>query len=117
VLYLGAGTRWKKPAPIDASEDLFGCLLSGDWRLVDAVWVWDSVLLICPGEAHAVHIMRGEGRGNTELAGWYINLQEPVRRTELGFDFMDEELDVVVQPDLSGWEWKELIRVLKDGGS
>ena len=34
-------------------------------------------------------------------------LQEPLRRTAIGFDFMDQELDIVVKPDLSEWVWKD----------
>ena len=107
VLYLSAGTHWKKPVPIEGTGDLLAALLSGSWRLVDAVWLWDSLVLACPGKAHAVHVMRGEGRGSREFVGWYVNLQEPLRRTRLGFDFMDQELDVVIDPDMSRWAWKD----------
>lgn len=63
------------------------------------------MLLIRPGEAHAVHVMwRAGGRA---FVGWYINLQEPLRRSAIGFDFMDQDLDIVVEPDLSGWIWKD----------
>ena len=105
ALYLCTGTRWKMPAPLDGSTDLLYCKLpTGNWKLVEKTWKWDSLLLIPPGEAHAVHIMRGE---NGEFVGWYINLQEPVRRTAIGFDFMDQDLDIVVKPDLSEWVWKD----------
>jgi protein associated with RNAse G/E len=42
-----------------------------------------------------------------EFVGWYVNLQEPVRRTWLGFDFMDQDLDIVFQPDAREWHWKD----------
>ena len=38
--------------------------------------------------------------------GWYVNLQQPLRRTPLGFEAMDMMLDVVVEPDLT-WRWKD----------
>lgn len=110
VLYLCSGTYWKIPAPLDGNidcPDLFNYLLAtGNWRLVDTTWRWgDTLLLIHPGEAHAVHVMwRDEDR---EFVGWYINLQEPLRRTAIGFDFMDQDLDIVVKPDLSEWVWKD----------
>ena len=47
------------------------------------------------------------GEENREFVGWYINLQEPLRRTAIGFDFMDQDLDIVVKPDLSEWVWKD----------
>jgi hypothetical protein len=33
-------------------------------------------------------------------------MQEAGKRTHLGFDFLDQELDIVVSPDLS-WRWKD----------
>ena len=40
------------------------------------------------------------------LRGWYVNLQEPFRKTRLGYDYADLALDVVVAPDGS-WTWKD----------
>lgn len=37
---------------------------------------------------------------------WYVNLQDPLRRTELGFDTVDHALDVVVMVD-GTWTWKD----------
>ena len=37
---------------------------------------------------------------------WYINLQEPFRRTPVGYDSQDLELDYVVYPD-GRWEVKD----------
>jgi hypothetical protein len=51
-----------------------------------------------------------EGR---EFIGWYVNLQEPLWRTALGFDFMDQELDITVEPDLSAWHWKDEEHLLR----
>ncbi len=107
ALYLCAGTRWKVCTPPDASTDLLHCKLpTGTWQLADATWQWgDTLYLLPPGGAHAVHVMWG--REDRSFVGWYVNLQEPVRRTALGFDFMDQDLDIVVKPDLSGWFWKD----------
>jgi hypothetical protein len=48
---------------------------------------------------------------------WYVNLQDPLRRTALGFDTVDHALDVIV--DLDGtWRWKdedELAEAVEDG--
>lgn len=72
ALYLCSGTRWKMPVPLDGSTDrakLFYCLLpTGNWQLVDTTWMWgDTLLLIHPGKAHAVHVMWGEE--NREFVG------------------------------------------------
>lgn len=37
---------------------------------------------------------------------WYVNLQEPLRRTEIGFDTRDRVLDLLVAPD-GTWRWKD----------
>jgi hypothetical protein len=37
---------------------------------------------------------------------WYVNLEEPLRRTGLGFDTLDHELDVIVELDGS-WRLKD----------
>ncbi|MBN1217531.1 MAG: DUF402 domain-containing protein [Anaerolineae bacterium] len=110
ALYLCSGTRWKIPALPDPNIDrayLFNHLLAaGVWQLIDTTWRWgDTLLLIRPGEAHAIHVMWRDA--DRAFTGWYINLQEPLRRTPIGFDFMDQELDIVVKPDLSGWTWKD----------
>ncbi|MGH2363551.1 MAG: DUF402 domain-containing protein [Chloroflexota bacterium] len=57
-----------------------------------------------PGEAHAVfHFWRGPAR---EFQYWYVNIQEPFRRTPIGIDTQDLELDIVIAPDGS-WTFKD----------
>ena len=38
--------------------------------------------------------------------GWYVNLQQPFRRSAFGFETMDLALDVIVEGDRS-WRWKD----------
>jgi len=48
---------------------------------------------------------------------WYVNLQDPLRRTDLGFDTVDHALDVIVELD-GAWRWKdadELAAAVKRG--
>ena len=98
-------TPWKVCAPCDAATDLLHCKANlRPWRLDDAVWArGDTVFLIAPGKAHAVHVQWDAQR---QFVGWYVNMQEPIRRTSLGFDFLDHELDIVVSPDRD-WRWKD----------
>jgi Protein of unknown function (DUF402) len=57
-----------------------------------------------PGEAHAVWLFwTGPER---RLDFWYVNLQAPFRRTSVGIDTQDHELDIVIQPDGS-WRFKD----------
>jgi hypothetical protein len=62
-------------------------------------------MLVTPGSSHAIYVMWETGQ--TKLRCWYIDLQEPLRRTNLGFDTMDQLLDIVVSPDQSKWHWKD----------
>jgi hypothetical protein len=68
-------------------------------------WHGHGVLMLQrPGEAHAVWVFwQGTSR---EFAGWYVNLQEPFRRTPAGYDTQDLELDIWVPAD-GPWEWKD----------
>lgn len=96
ALYMPEGS------PFAFAEDFFGA--PHPWAHRDR-WEGHGVLqLQRPGEMHAVWVFwHGPER---EFRGWYINLQEPFRRTEQGFDTQDLELDVVVGLDGS-WRYKD----------
>jgi len=68
-------------------------------------WRGNGVLMLQrPGEMHAVWVFwHGDER---EFAGWYVNLQEPFRRTAIGYDTYDLELDVWM-PAAGGWSFKD----------
>lgn len=103
AVYLAPGTIFKVPA--DTSRDDILERLARGWELRDHEWTRGRTLhLLRPGVAHAIHLwwLSPDWR----FGGWYINLQEPIRPTPLGFDFMDHVLDVVIDPDLS-WRWKD----------
>ncbi len=77
------------------------------WRqgaLVDAQWWYRTLRLMFPGRAHSVWLS-WQPPADTFL-GYYVNLEEPFRRTSIGFDTNDHSLDVVVAPDWS-WSWKD----------
>jgi hypothetical protein len=86
----------------------------GDWPTPDrrhpwhgrSAWEGHGVLMLQrPGERYAVwHFWQGPARS---FAGWYLNLQEPFRRTRIGYDTQDLELDIVVSPDRSSWTLKD----------
>ncbi len=42
----------------------------------------------------------------TDPWAWYVNLQDPLRRTEIGFDTTDHALDVLIAPDGS-WRFED----------
>jgi hypothetical protein len=68
-------------------------------------WTGNGLLMLQrPGDAHAIwHFWHGPER---RFEGWYVNLQEPFRRTNDGYDTQDLELDILVALDGS-WRWKD----------
>jgi Protein of unknown function (DUF402) len=68
-------------------------------------WKGHGVLTLRrPGEAYAVwHFWEGPERS---FAGWYLNLEEPFRRTRIGYDTQDLELDVWIPVD-GHWRFKD----------
>lgn len=99
VLYWGPGY----PLKVKRSLLLHPFVEKGEWR--ETVWgVSHLLMLIRPGDAHAVYAMWGD---DWSLRGWYINLQAPLRRTPLGFDTTDYLLDITVNPDRTEWAWKD----------
>jgi hypothetical protein len=102
-LYLPAGAVGKDTETRPTPQEL----LSPDKiSVVDYTWErTDVLMLIVPGEAFSTYVMWITGTKNLDC--WYINLQEPICRTSIGFDTMDNMLDVVVSPDMSEWKWKD----------
>jgi hypothetical protein len=101
ALWLAAGTPGMRFTGASIKDVLD--LDSNDWSLGEVTWMPPSVLKLWrPGRAHSVWLfLDGE-----ELLYWYVNLEEPWRRTALGFDTRDHALDIVVDPD-GAWRWKD----------
>ena len=76
-----------------------------EWAMKDHAWDSYRVLrLIRWGVAHSLELFYN---GATDaFDGWYVNLQEPLRRGQLGFDTDDLVLDIWIEPDGS-WQWKD----------
>ena len=102
AIYWGAGSPNRVPVKRLVPHDL----LSNDICLVSRKCVdTDVLMLVLPGAAHAVYVMWEAGQ--TKLKCWYIDLQEPLRRTAIGFDTNDHLLDIVISADRSVWRWKD----------
>ena len=97
VLYLSEGTEF--------------VFTPGAWPFGDHPWeargAWSGhgvLILARPGAAHTIwHFWQGDAR---DFAGWYVNMQEPLRRDGSNFDTEDQELDIWIRPDGS-WTWKD----------
>ena len=42
-----------------------------------------------------------------EFLKWYVNLEDPLTHSAVGFDYLDQFLDIEIAPDLSAWNWKD----------
>jgi hypothetical protein len=103
ALYWPAGTPQKVPQERLTPRQL---LSTEQVDLVDRRWTDTDVLMLAtPGAAHAVYAMWE--RGHASFRCWYIDLQDPLRRTTIGFNTRDHLLDIVVTPDRSEWRWKD----------
>ncbi len=96
ALYLPEGS------PLAFADDFFGA--PHPWSGRDRWFGHGVVQLHRPGSMNSVWVFWTGLR--PELAAWYVNLEEPWRRSPLGFDTQDLELDLVVEPDGS-WSFKD----------
>jgi Protein of unknown function (DUF402) len=90
ALFIPRGTRTKIPegdsgVPRDS------------WELRDGTFGHDALRLAEPGAAHSILLFWRDGA----LRNWYVNLERPLERSLVGFDYLDQELDIVVEPDRS----------------
>jgi hypothetical protein len=103
ALYLPAGTIGKTTDKRITPQDM---IAPEGITLVNHVWVRTDVLFLAgPEDAFCTYLMWKSG--TRELICWYINLQEPTRRTSIGIDTLDNILDIVISPDMTEWRWKD----------
>ncbi|MBO8191763.1 DUF402 domain-containing protein [Streptomyces oryzae] len=107
----GAETRWpalyvKARTDGDRSvrTEAFDAMAAGTWELVDAVWQDTELLQWKPPAAWFSVNAFYTGAG---LRNWYVNFEHPATRTGDGFETFDLTVDLVVDPDLTGWQWKD----------
>ncbi len=109
MLYLAAGTPMKARAMPDGTPIPREMPYLERQRLpiaiTDRVWTTNNVLiLVRPGEAHDIRLFWNAETG--AFRGWYVNLQDPLKRVGVGFDTADHVLDIAIAPDLA-WRWKD----------
>jgi len=113
MLYVPMDAAWMAPIRPDGTALR---LPVGDWALRELRWDATHVLSFAwTDQPHAVLLFWDS---SWQPQRWYVNLQTPLRRNPVGFDYTDLILDAVVQPDRSGWEWKdeaELAEAIRHG--
>jgi hypothetical protein len=104
ALYMMPGTTCKHPR--DSSGEHVSCFLPDAWILVDTVWNGGGALYLT--EPNSWYVLMGLfGLSSNIIESWYINLQTPYERTPKGFDYLDQELDILVNRELSECAWKD----------
>jgi Protein of unknown function (DUF402) len=83
ALVVGDGVVWLPPE----TPYVIGTGLFDDWAYVERVLERPQLRVTRPGDDYSVFLFAD---------GWYVNLEQPQRPTELGFDYEDELLDVWV---------------------
>jgi len=100
--YWPVGTPIRAPVSRPTVQDELDNHIELEYRY----WIEHDILsLNLPGAAHSIDLMWRAG--TRQLCYWYVHLQEPLRRTSIGVDTMDQMLDIVISPDKSSWQWKD----------
>lgn len=69
---------------------------TGEWTHHDRAWAGTNVLVVArPGTWWSAWVMWSE---TWDHVCWYVNAEEPLQRSQLGFDTRDLALDLVVMP-------------------
>jgi predicted RNA-binding protein associated with RNAse of E/G family len=98
ALFIAAGTTYKADPKRTAAQK------RADARSPvpshENVWRNDALRLMFPGASHSV-LLFWDGRGpERRFLRYFVNLEDPFRRTPAGFDTRDHTLDIVVTPEL-----------------
>jgi hypothetical protein len=104
--HLAAGTVTRVPAGVDHGEPGLRLRRKGTWKMKDVVFrPPDVVRLARMGDPFEVFVMR---TATGQLATWYVNFQEPLRRVADGFETLDNLLDLEVSADRTSWRRKDV---------
>ena len=99
ALWSPHGVARKLPLDDDDNEIR---LPRAEWRLGERLTLMDSLALFRPGARHSLWLFWAEG----EFRHWYVNFERHLGRSPVGWDYVDEKLDLVV--DASGdWRLKD----------
>lgn len=109
MFHVPVGARWMSPRDEEGTELR---ARRDRWILGESTWEDHHVLSFAwPDVGHAVLLFFDRSWSPTT---WYVNVQEPLRRSPVGFDTMDQDLDVLVALDGSSVRWKDEDELLED---
>jgi predicted RNA-binding protein associated with RNAse of E/G family len=99
TLFIPAGAHWM--APFRDGKRLK--IQEAEYELVDQRYEAHVLSFAWPGSSAAVLLFF---ESDWSPSHWYVNLEDPLRRSPVGFDTLDHKLDVIVELDGS-WRWKD----------
>jgi predicted RNA-binding protein associated with RNAse of E/G family len=106
ALYLAPGTIFKQAFNKNGKEATLQNIAASDWTLKNVTWGnLHKLRLTIPGAGYSVLLFWKHWDMSHQL--WYINMESSLRRTSMGFDSTDRFLDIIIEPDLSSWHWKD----------
>ena len=80
IIYMGVGVRWMRPVRRNSSA-IRGRELH--WTLREAVWPIEALRIVTPGRHHSILLLWTEGF--REFLKWYVNLEDPLTHSAVGF--------------------------------
>jgi protein associated with RNAse G/E len=89
----------------DENWNRWGDYLNDNWNMQSYNWRTNRLLILLQPEKYYAHMCFWHDERN-EFLCYYVNFQLPFKRTAIGFDTLDLELDIVVKPNHS-WQWKD----------
>jgi predicted RNA-binding protein associated with RNAse of E/G family len=105
ALSLTPGTPFKIATPRADRLGHLERLRSKSWELHNDMWTGSRALILArPDARYSIWGFWADTDGSFE--GWYVNFEDPLRRSPVGFDTRDLFLDIVV-PAGERWRWKD----------
>ena len=104
AVYIAAGSHYKAGPKRTAAEKRR--MPKPSVPPEEYVWRKDTLRLMLPGRCHSVWLF-WEGSGEERVfSHYFVNMEEPFRRTVIGVDTQDHTLDIVVSADLE-CRWRD----------
>jgi hypothetical protein len=73
------------------------------WELEPISSKRDAICLGRAGRPHSIYLFF---KPDGAVEHWYVNFEQPLRRTPVGYDTFDHKLDLIVMPD-GTYRWKD----------
>ena len=86
--------------------DRWGLYEKGNWTMQSDSWRTNRLLMLAYPDKYYSSYYFWQADNNQFLC-YYINFQLPFRRSPIGFDSFDLELDLIVEPNFE-WRWKDV---------